>query len=586
MKRSTIALALAVVCGCSPDRLTSAASPAGQLDLAPAADGTPLVYAVENTGASIPATAFPAFADLPLSMLLPDPFTPYLGGARNTTLAGWEARRAEFKSSIEQFEIGTKPSPSDVTVAATYTPGTNTATEIRGTINVVVTRPSNGRTLTLSSAITRPLGSDTGAVGAIIGMNSPSGSVPADIFTSRNLARITFSHNQVTTYFGKSAANPYYQMYPEYAATGASGQYSAWSWGISRLIDGIQILAQSGALTVDPARLGVTGCSYAGKMALYAGALDERIALTIAQESGGGGAPSWRVNHAIEPDGRVEKTDNTDGNWFINNVLKTQFRADSVYRLPDDHHELMAMVAPRALLATGNTDFEWLGNEANYVTSRATAATFETLGVGDRFGFYIDGGHGHCAVPATQQPAMAAFVDRFLMGRSATTDLRVHPATFANMNYQQWMPWATGPSTLKQVAMDVQPGQISASSTAVVNVVLYGAADFDAAAVNAADTRLVVNGGVNDGTVTNAVAVTDVPPVAPITRGSSVNTSLADVNGDGRIDRVIGFSMSALSAAGYGRNYHTLWLRPASAPYSWMAFDVTGNSVTRPNVVP
>jgi hypothetical protein len=32
------------------------------------------------------------------------------------------------------------------------------------------------------------------------------------------------------------------------------------------------------------------GCSYADKMALFAGAFDERIALTIAQESGGGGA--------------------------------------------------------------------------------------------------------------------------------------------------------------------------------------------------------------------------------------------------------------------------------------------------------
>jgi hypothetical protein len=293
------------------------------------------------------------------------------------------------------------------------------------------------------------------------------------------------------------------------------------------------------------------------------------------------------VNHAIEPNGRVEKTDNTDGNWFINNVLKAQFRGDSVYKLPGDHHELMAMVAPRGLLVTGNTDFEWLGNEANYVSSRAAQATYETLGVGDRFGFYIDGQHGHCQIPAAQRPVFEAFVDRFLLDQSANTAVRVHP--FGTLDYQSWMPWANNPD-MKQVAMDVQPGQISVSSTAVVNVVLYGAADFDAAAVDAANVRMVVNGGNDDnGLFTNTnnpqVMVWNVPPVAPIMRGATVNSSVADVNGDGRLDRVIGFSTAALRSAGYLPGYSTLWLRPATAPYAWMAFDVTGNFVTRPRVV-
>jgi hypothetical protein len=316
-------------------------------------------------------------------------------------------------------------------------------------------------------------------------------------------------------------------------------------------------------------------------MALYSAALDERIALTIAQESGGGGANSWRVNHVIEPNGTVEKTDNTNGSWFINNVLKVQFRSDSVFNLPGDHHELMAMVAPRGLLVTGNTDFVWLGNRSNYVASRGAQAAYETLGVGDRFGFYIDGQHGHCAIPAAQRPVLEAFVDRFLLGRTADTEVRVHP--FGALDYQSWMPWAGGATEPKQVAMDVQPGQISVSSTAAVNVVLYGAPDFDAASVDAASTRLVVNGGVND--TQNPPGINVVPPVAPIARGAVVNSSVADVNGDGRPDRIIGFSTAALRAAGYAPGYSTLWLRPAAAPYAWMAFDVSGNFVTRPRVV-
>ena len=583
MKRTTRALALALptLWSCTSDPTTSALAPdRPRLDVSTAAEGTPLVYPVENTGANLPKPTFPSFDELPVSPVLPDPFRPYMGGPRDVSLAGWQSRRAEFKVAIEKYEIGVKPDASDVTVAATYTPTTTTS----GTLRVVVTRPSNGTSLTLTSAVGLPAGV-TGAVPAIIGMNSGTGSLPADIFTSRSIARITYAHNNVTTYSGKSASNPFYLMYPEYAAAGASGQYSAWSWGVSRLLDGLQQVASqpNSPLPVDMSRVGVTGCSYAGKMALYAGALDERIALTIAQESGGGGAPAWRVNHVIEPNGRVEKTDNTDGSWFINNVLKAQFRGDSVFKLPDDHHELMAMVAPRGLLVTGNTDFEWLGNEANYVTSRAAQAVYETLGVGDRFGFYIDGGHGHCAIPAGQRPAIEAFVDRFLLGTSASTALRVHP--FGALDYQSWMPWASAGAATQQLAMDVQPGQISVSSTPAVNVVLYGTADFDAVAVDAASTRLVVNGGVNDPPPANSVAITSVPPVAPIMRGASVNTSVADVNGDGRPDRVIGFSMAALRSAGYLPGYSMLWLRPAAMPYAWMAHDVTGTYVTRPLVV-
>jgi hypothetical protein len=49
--------------------------------------------------------------------------------------------------------------------------------------------------------------------------------------------------------------------------------------------------------------IAVTGCSFASKMALFAGAFDERIVLTIAQESGGGGYPVWRVSETL---GNVE----------------------------------------------------------------------------------------------------------------------------------------------------------------------------------------------------------------------------------------------------------------------------------------
>ena len=87
-------------------------------------------------------------------------------------------------------------------------------------------------------------------------------------------------------------------------------------------------------LPVDMKHLAVTGCSYAGKMALFAGAFDERVALTIAQENGGGGAPAWRVSHEIEARS-VEDVHDTDYNWFAGQMH--QFANDNGYKLPTDH---------------------------------------------------------------------------------------------------------------------------------------------------------------------------------------------------------------------------------------------------------
>jgi hypothetical protein len=261
--------------------------------------------------------------------------------------------------------------------------------------------------------------------------------------------------------------DPFYQLYPELCAgvctgTSNSGQYAAWSWGVSRLIDGMELATHQAVnpLPIDMKHLAVTGCSYAGKMALFAGAFDERIALTIAQENGGGGAPSWRVSHDIEAQGTVEDIDDTDYNWFAGQMK--QFAGPNVYKLPVDHHELMAMIAPRALLETGNTEFYYLSNGSNYVSARATRRIFNALGIGDRFGFYIDGNHNHCATLPAEATPILAYVNKFLLGQAnANTDVAVYPNPadttnygypivvaggnyayyFPTMDYRRWTAW-------------------------------------------------------------------------------------------------------------------------------------------------
>ncbi len=385
----------------------------------------PLVYNVENTGASCTPPPLPTIGQLPLIQPLPDPFLWANGSGRSTSFSDWECHRNEFKKQIENYEIGLKP-PKPDTISATYTVGGTGAPD---TLKVFITR--SGQSMTLTSQVYRPTGS--GPFPAVIGMNSASGSIPSTVFTNRNILRITYNHDQVTTYNNPQNTNPFYRLYPDQNIDN-SGQYAAWAWGVSRIIDGLELVQSS--LPVDLSHIGVTGCSYAGKMALFAGAFDERIALTIAQESGGGGAPAWRVSETL---GSVEKLGATSNQWFKNDMF--QFSGLNVPKLPHDHHELMAMIAPRALLATGNTDFEWLANPSAYVSARATKSIYNTLGISDRFGFYIDGGHNHCAVPNSQLPAIQAFVDKFLASiPNVNTDtITVNP--FPNVNYQRWYQW-------------------------------------------------------------------------------------------------------------------------------------------------
>ena len=77
----------------------------------------------------------------------------------------------------------------------------------------------------------------------------------------------------------------------------------------------------------------------------------------------------------------------------------------------------LKMIAPRALLVLGNTDYEWLAEHSNYESSKAAREVWNTFGIADRMGYSIEGGHPHCQLPLSQYPEVEAFVDKFLLGK-------------------------------------------------------------------------------------------------------------------------------------------------------------------------
>src|SRR5690606_34176414 len=199
-------------------------------------------------------------------------------------------------------------------------------------------------------------------------------------------------------------------------------KYSAWAWGVSRLIDGLEQVQDE--LGIDPSKVGVQGCSYAGKMALFSGAFDERVALTIAQESGGGGINAWRTSQAFtdRTGTNIEKIDNTNYSWFKQSMQ--QLNPNS---LPHDHHELIAMIAPRAIIALGNRDYEWLGDESGWKAMNAAREVWKAMGIEDRIGYDYTAGHDHCQAAQSQQQSVAAFVSKFLEGPDADTNILIDP---------------------------------------------------------------------------------------------------------------------------------------------------------------
>ncbi len=364
----------------------------------------------ENAGAACNVSA----GELKKNNKLPDPFAMN-DGTRITTKADWECRRNEIKKDLEKYEIGPKPEPPTVKASLSG-----------DTLNVEVTTSSGSITLTSTT-------SGTGDC-VVIGMNGNSSMV-------KDCVQVPFKHDQVVGYNSgggtQNQSDPFYKVYP--SLWGKVGNYAAWSWGISRLIDGLEQVKDK--LKIDTSKIAVHGCSYAGKMALFGGALDERVALTVAQESGGGGINSWRTSQdfTARTGTNIEKIDNTNYAWFMSSMKKLD-----PYSLPHDHHELIAMVAPRAIIILGNPDMEWLGDESGYRSTMAAVEVWKALGVPDRIGYDFAAGHSHCQPASSQTTAVKAFVDKFLKGGTGTTNVALKPSTSKfDLDYTKVVDWTT-----------------------------------------------------------------------------------------------------------------------------------------------
>lgn len=133
---------------------------------------------------------------------------------------------------------------------------------------------------------------------------------------------------------------------------------SLWAWALSRLVDVAQTLPE-----IDASRIAAAGHSRLGKVALWAGANDERITDILANDSGCGGASlSSRCYGETLEHMRIRFP-----HWTL--------PADSIKTYPQafDQHHLMACVAPRRLYIASAVEDLWCDPRGEFLALRAAA---------------------------------------------------------------------------------------------------------------------------------------------------------------------------------------------------------------------
>lgn len=349
------------------------------------------------------------------STKLPDPFLKN-DGTRITTKAEWPCRQQEISTLFQQTELGTKPGK----------PTTVTATLSGNTLSI--TCADSGKSISFSVSITYP-SSGTAPFPAIIAYGGASIPIPAGVAT------ITFNNDDIAAQASTSSRGQG-KFYTLYGASHSAGALMAWAWGVSRILDGLEATAATNR--IDAKRVGVTGCSRNGKGAFVAGAFEPRIALTLPQESGAGGAACWRISDIEKAKGKNIQTASqivTENVWFSPAFNSYSSRVSS---LPVDHHELAGLVSPRGLFVIEN-DIDWLGPVSTTGCMKVGRLIYGAVGVPDAMGFSLVGGHNHCQFPSAQSTQLNAFINKYLQnGSSSTANIEQSSVSVNAADYFTW----------------------------------------------------------------------------------------------------------------------------------------------------
>ena len=147
----------------------------------------------------------------------------------------------------------------------------------------------------------------------------------------------------------------------------------AWAWGLSRGLDCLEAQPE-----IRHGAVAVHGHSRLGKTALWAGAIDQRFAVVISNDSGCCGGALHRRKYGENLSQHFQQhLDWRVPIWFVNRLDQFIWREED---LPFDQHELLALIAPRPLVIATATDDQDADPRGEFLAAVAASDTYHLFG--------------------------------------------------------------------------------------------------------------------------------------------------------------------------------------------------------------
>ncbi len=323
--------------------------------------------------------------------MLPDPLINN-AGEPITTAEQWPARRAEILQMFTEQVYGRTPGERLMKQTITVTektPGMMDGAADRLLIRIEWTGP--GGTTGMNLTVFIPTKQTKPAACFLLICNRGQENIdptreqkspfwPAEKIIARGYATAAFWNGDVAPDDKKkNNTDGIFKVLGAPQADTDWGTLSAWAWGASRAIDALT--QQAG---IDPKRIAVIGHSRGGKTALWCGAQDERVALTISNDSGCGGAAISRGKEGE----KISRINSSFPHWFANNYNKWN---DKEFEAPFDQHELLTLCAPRLVYVASASLDKWADPDAEFRSTVAASPVWKLF--------------GHVGMSATTTPA-------------------------------------------------------------------------------------------------------------------------------------------------------------------------------------